>query len=273
MSGRLVGGVVEREEPRRQVDDGDLGHGLCVQHDSRCDREKRYAGNAAAHARNQTVRSPEVSVFTGVSVTSAGSEGIQDDIPHDTDRQTAALRLGGYNGAMTMPPEQESAVLALLERERANLVAQYERVPFDRRTTAPADGGWSAVQVIEHVARVETGVAKLIERGATMPRVATPGELADAALTAGKIQTIRDRATKVMAPERVRPAGEYTDATVLEYLRGSRAAMLAAYRGADAAVLDGLTWVHPFVGPLTLRAWFELIGHHDARHAQQLMEL
>lgn len=160
-----------------------------------------------------------------------------------------------------------------LARERAAFMAAFERVPLAQREIAPAHGGWSAVQVAEHVMRVEAGVAKMIGAAATMPRTATAEELAAAQLTAEKSGWVRDRRTKVNAPERVHPQAALTAASVMEQLRRSREALLAAYHSADDAVLDGVAMPHPFLGPLTMRAWVALIADHDARHAEQLQEL
>jgi hypothetical protein len=52
----------------------------------------------------------------------------------------------------------------------------------------------------------------------------------------------------------------------------TRAALLEAFTAADPLVLDGIVFPHPFIGPLTLRSWMELIAHHDARHAEQMAE-
>ena len=84
---------------------------------------------------------------------------------------------------------------------------------------------------------------------------------------------MRERTTKVEAPERVRPAAGLTPDDALAQLHASRAAVLEAFTAADPAVLDGVIVPHPFIGPLTLRAWMELIAHHDARHADQMTAL
>jgi len=92
-------------------------------------------------------------------------------------------------------------------------------------------------------------------------------------LSATRIRQVRDRTTKVEAPERVRPADGLTPDEALAQLHASRTAIVEAFTAADAAVLDGIIVPHPFIGPLTLRAWVELVAHHDARHAEQLSEL
>jgi len=110
----------------------------------------------------------------------------------------------------------------------------------------------------------------MIAKGAEMPRTATVDELQAAVLTERTIGWVRERSTKVEAPERVRPTGTLDADAALAQLQASRAALLEAFATADNAVLDGVTFPHPFIGPLTLRSWVELTAHHDARHAAQM---
>jgi len=171
---------------------------------------------------------------------------------------------------MTQPTASVASLLALLHYERANLLTQFESTPEALRVASTGDSGWSAAQIIEHCARVEGGVARMIAKGAEMPRTATVDELQAAVLTERTIGWVRERSTKVEAPERVRPTGTLDADAALAQLQASRAALLEAFATADNAVLDGVTFPHPFIGPLTLRSWVELTAHHDARHAAQM---
>ena len=178
---------------------------------------------------------------------------------------------------MTTPPPvpADDPMFALLERERAAFLAEVARVPLARQAERPAPDRWSVVEIVEHVARIDTGVAKLLAFRAAQPLPATPDELAGAQFTSDKVARVRDRAQRIEAPERVRPTGTLSPEVALEQLTAARAALTAAYRVADPAVLDGMVHPHllPAIGPLTLRAWVELAAHHDARHAQQVGEL
>lgn len=178
---------------------------------------------------------------------------------------------------MTQPTDSAAALRALLHLERANLLAQFESIPAALRAMSAGEGegegGWSAAQIIEHCARVEGNVARMIAKGGEMPRTATPEELRAALLTERTIGWVRERTTKVEAPERVRPTGALDADAAVAQLQASREALLAAFAAADDAVLDGVSFPHPFLGPLTLRSWVELTAHHDARHAAQMAEL
>jgi hypothetical protein len=174
-------------------------------------------------------------------------------------------------GAASAPGDDP--VLALLARERAHLLAEVERVPAARRGERPAPDRWSVHEVVEHVARVDRGVALILAARAAQPLAATPEELAGAHMTPARGAAVRDRSRRFDAPERVRPTGTVPPEAALAQLAAARAALVAAYGAADAAVLDGAVHPHPVLGPVTLRGWFELAAHHDARHAQQVAEL
>jgi hypothetical protein len=55
-------------------------------------------------------------------------------------------------------------LLAFLERYRTELSKALENVPYHLREVRPADGAWSVVNVIEHLAYTERAVAGLISR-------------------------------------------------------------------------------------------------------------
>jgi hypothetical protein len=166
-------------------------------------------------------------------------------------------------------------ILALLETERAALRAIIDRTPAPLRARRPAPERWSIVEVLEHLTRVETGVARLLTvRGRAAP-AAQPAEVApaDAQLDAARIARLRDRNERIEAPERIRPAGTSEPAEALRALAAARAELVAALVAADPAALDGVVHTHAELGPLTLRGWAEFVAHHEARHADQVREI
>jgi hypothetical protein len=174
---------------------------------------------------------------------------------------------------MTAPPIADDPLPPLLARERAAFLAALERVPAARRAERAAPDRWSALEIAEHVARIDVGVAKLLALKGAEPVTSTPAEREAARLTPQRAALVRDRSVRVEAPDRVRPTGALDEPAVQAQLAAARAAFLQAYQAADPAVLDGALHPHPFIGPVTLRGWVELAAHHDARHAQQLDEI
>jgi len=174
----------------------------------------------------------------------------------------------GMDTPTSSPDASSDAVLALLDAERAHFLAQVARIPVARQAERPAPDRWSVAEIVEHVARIDRGVAKILALRGAEPRTATPQQLTDAALTPEKVARVRSRAERFEAPERVRPTGGLDPAAALAQLAEAREALRAAYLAADPAVLDGAVHEHPVIGPLTLRGWFGM-----ARHAQQIAEL
>ena len=174
---------------------------------------------------------------------------------------------------MTSTPPTTDPLFSLLDTERAQFLAEVARVPAAVQGRRPAADRWSVAEIVEHVARIDRGIAKLFALRIAEPRPASPEELADAALTPAKVARVRDRTERLEAPERVRPSGSLTPEAALEELSAARVALKAAYVAADAAVLDGNVHPHPMLGLLSLRAWVQLAAHHDWRHAQQVAEI
>ena len=177
------------------------------------------------------------------------------------------------HASLPSPTDSSSTVLALLDAERASLLARVAQLPPALQTRRPTPDRWSVVEVLEHLARVERGIAKLlVVRGQETP----PGlaaELAEAQLTAERIARLRSRSERLVAPDRIQPAGTSTPSEALTQLDDARRALRSAFLGAAPASLDGLTHQHPVLGALTLRAWVEFVAHHEARHADQIQEI
>jgi hypothetical protein len=172
---------------------------------------------------------------------------------------------------MTEPADD---LLALLARDRATLLAEAARVPHARWGEQPAPDRWSVVEILEHVARVDTSVARLLALRAAEPVWATPDELDAGRLTPRRVAALRDPTLRpIEAPDRARPKGQVAPEGAIEHLATTRAALENAYRTADPALLDGMVFTHPFLGALTLRGWVEMAAHHDARHARQIAEI
>jgi hypothetical protein len=159
--------------------------------------------------------------------------------------------------------------------QRTTLLVAVSTVPEALRDARIDTGVWSIAEVLEHLHRVESGIARLlartIERGRRVgiPEERETGSLLES-LDAYDL-TRRDR--RLVAPDPVAPRGEYTAAQALAALGLSREALLAAIRSGDGLALGGLTFSHPLLGSLDLYQWILFVGQHEARHAAQIAEL
>jgi len=161
--------------------------------------------------------------------------------------------------------------LQLLNEERQALLATIDQVPAAVRERRPTPDAWSVAEVLEHLARVERGIARLIElRGREQP---TAAQAVAVPLDAARTARVRGRDERIEAPDRSRPTGSVTAADALRALEEARAKLRAAVIAADPASLDGCTHEHAVLGVLSLRDWVRFVAHHEARHAAQVADI
>ena len=159
--------------------------------------------------------------------------------------------------------------------QRSTLLEAVATVPEPHRDERTQTGTWSIAEVLEHLHRVERGIARLLERAiergrqAGIPQEREAGSLLNS-LDAYDL-TRRDR--PIVAPDPVMPRGEYTAAQGLAALALSREALLTAIRSGDGLALGELTFPHPVFGSLDLYQWILFVGQHEARHAAQIAEI
>jgi len=161
--------------------------------------------------------------------------------------------------------------LALLDADRRGLLAAVERLSEADRERRPAEGQWSAAEILEHLASVENSVAQLIAVRGREPVPANQEPPAPRA--AERLAQLRVRGKRIDVPDAVRPTGTMTAAAAVAALAASRAALLEAARLADPVALEQRTYHHAVVGRLTLRDWLAFVAHHEARHAAQIDEI
>ena len=65
-------------------------------------------------------------------------------------------------------------VLALMDAERASFLAEVARVPAAQQARRTSPDRWSVAEIVEHVARIDFGVAKILAMHAAQPRPVAP---------------------------------------------------------------------------------------------------
>jgi hypothetical protein len=157
---------------------------------------------------------------------------------------------------------------------REEVLAAAALVPPELRQHRPEPDVWSVAEVLDHLARVERGVSKLVTNLVAEGRARGLG----AELSTGSVLrsldglALGDRSRFIAAPERVMPRGDATADDALAALAASRSVLLAALAEGDGLALGELTWAHP-LGTLDLYQWVLFVGKHEARHAEQMREI
>jgi hypothetical protein len=168
-----------------------------------------------------------------------------------------------------------SELVAFIEAQREQLRATVASIPETKYAAPPANGGWSILGVLEHVAITEARITKGFQREVSAARAAGASlETDDAPILKNlDVKMFLDRTRRIEAPPPVHPKLEMDLAAAWDALDRSRAGMHQAIADADGLALGALSMPHPFFGPMDLYTWIALVGAHDARHADQIREI
>lgn len=166
-------------------------------------------------------------------------------------------------------------LLEYAELQRAALLAALEAVPGPLWTRRPEPESWSAAEVLEHLHRVETGVARLVRRRLEEARAAGLGAETATDSLLGSLDrfALVERRRLVIAPEPERPQGALPGVEAVAALASSRAALREAAAAGDGLALGAVQAPHALLGPLTLYQWILFVGQHEARHTAQIREI
>jgi uncharacterized damage-inducible protein DinB len=161
------------------------------------------------------------------------------------------------------------------EAQRADLLAAVAIVPKSLREQRVAADSWSVAEVLEHLHRVEKGVARLLAHGLERARADGVGAELQTASVLGSLDRFRltQRDRPFDAPEPVRPRRGLSSEQGLAALAESRRALLTALTAADGVALGDITYPHPILGSLNFYQWVLFVGQHEARHAAQIGEI
>jgi hypothetical protein len=163
---------------------------------------------------------------------------------------------------------------AELTRVRAEFEAALDAVPADRLHRAPA-GQWSPARIVWHCAKVERGIARMIEvKDAGIPATSTvpPGPSPKTILTLLDKYPFLDRTQKLVAPEAIAPPSEVDLVAERARWTDGRAQLIAAMR-ASGPRLTLWRHDHPFFGPFDGWQWVLMVARHEERHLLQLHEV
>lgn len=144
----------------------------------------------------------------------------------------------------------------------------------DEAARVPADGGWSIQQIVEHIAIVDAGAAKICSR--LLDAVRKDGRPSDGSFSLSDDFTrMSDTASssRFQAPDRVVPSGGMPVAQALENMAGSESTIEAMQPDMKRLDLSRHKFAHPFFGDLTSAEWLVVTGAHELRHTLQIQSV
>ena len=168
---------------------------------------------------------------------------------------------------MTARHSSREAALARLQVSRSALARALAGVPSDRRQERPSPERWSAAEVLEHQARVEGSVTRLLARGAQAP----PSEPSSPAVPLDE-ETVADRSRRIETTEKARPTRGLAAEATWEELTAARERLLEVVGALDDATLGRVRAPHFVFGVLDGVGWLRFLAGHEERHAGQIEE-
>ena len=130
----------------------------------------------------------------------------------------------------------------------------------------PNPGGWSVLDVLEHLHIAENNTTRAIGEMLESPAVGL--------VPSPDLSVEIDRTHKLQAPERSRPKGAFASlADARAALGASRDALKATIAAAEPGALETHAKTHGLVGMASARDWYDLVALHEWRHLAQIQEM
>ncbi len=164
-------------------------------------------------------------------------------------------------------------VREILDRHRGRLAEVFESMPAEARDVRPDGDGWSAANLVEHLATSEQKLTGLIAGmvDAAEPRDGDEDFDRTAFERSVSMPFLLDRSRKV---EGMQPSGDLGAAEAWEALEASRRDLLAVLERGKGKRLEDPTHDSPVTGePMNAYQWLAFTGLHEGRHAAQLEEI
>jgi hypothetical protein len=173
-----------------------------------------------------------------------------------------------------MHPRTEE-LLQYLDTQRAVLRAAVESVPVERREVPPEPGRWSVAGVLEHLARVETSIARLFASRLAEAKAVGLGPEMETTPILGTLgmERILDRSQRLTTSPAAQPQAELGADTAWAALEAAGTAFREALLTGDGLALSDLVHPHVALGPFNFYQWAGFVGAHEARHAAQIREI
>lgn len=161
------------------------------------------------------------------------------------------------------------------ENERLGKKFEASVSPLSEKQASRLPDGeeWSVAQIVEHVALVDEGIARICAKLAAAAEAdgKQAGGLNISPDFLSKSAGLGE--TKIKAPERVRPVGAGTIAESLAKINASRMRLRELRPVFEKFDCGSHKFPHPFFGDLSAVEWLILVGGHKVRHLRQIKKL
>jgi uncharacterized damage-inducible protein DinB len=160
------------------------------------------------------------------------------------------------------------AAVELLRDRRERLMTVAHSFQGPAFMTAPATGGWSVSEVIEHLALTESAMTS---RFAAWREGDLPGTVKWTDRLRRLPPALVARPTfRVRSIPRVTPRVPPPRDQALAHIAETRVALLAEVERLRGRDLANARFKHPVLGALNIVEWLEFLAHHENRHRVQI---
>ena len=160
------------------------------------------------------------------------------------------------------------------DKTRRELIEAVSVLTDEQAGFQPAPEKWSARLIVEHLAKTEESLSRLVEKllaKAEAENVPAKGEINPPVSFAEIAAKAKD--AKFEAPDAIRPEGAATLSESLARLEKSRAALKTLRPRMEKVDLSNTQFPHPAFGMMSLYHWLAFIGLHEARHLRQISDI
>lgn len=163
--------------------------------------------------------------------------------------------------------DDKERLATLLCDSRDRFLATLAGISDERSRRHPAQGSWSVLDCVEHVAGAETFMLRLLQG----PRRPRPDGAPNREETF--FQSVADRSRKAESPERGHPRGRFANLDdARKYFEIARADTIRFIQD-NTEDLRATEVTHPLFGDVSVAEMLVIMAKHVERHALQIEEI
>jgi uncharacterized damage-inducible protein DinB len=162
-----------------------------------------------------------------------------------------------------------TTIVENLARAQSELLRAADSVPAEQWKTRPAEGRWSAGELVAHLSAIERAILSRADKLLKKPPKPVPFyKRFHIPMMIVEARVIRRKAPNALEPQMVCEKEE-----MLAELRGVRERTLAFIDETRGRDLSKYNMPHPFLGNLNAYDWMQFVASHEIRHMKQMREI
>ncbi|HUJ30912.1 MAG TPA: DinB family protein [Candidatus Acidoferrum sp.] len=167
-----------------------------------------------------------------------------------------------------MTPAERERAMTLLDETHQRLLGTTRGLTQAQWHFKPAPDRWSVAEIVEHIAFVEGGILKGIQKALPKEPTSVKPFMADDAF----VERIVGRVDRAKAPDVVAPSGRWRLEELIPEFEAARRRSIE-FAKTTSAPLRQHSYPHPFLGELDCYEWLLVIPSHCERHRRQAEEV